>query len=378
MARFLTETHAMFAAVFRRYLQEQILPYERQWEEERLVPRRVWQDLGRQGFLCPWAAEEYGGGGADFGYSYVINHELARAGSYLMLGLHSDIVAPYIAHYGTPTQRQRWLPGCVSGDIITAIAMTEPGTGSDLQAIETRAVRDGEHYVINGQKVFISNGINCGLVIVVCRTKTDAPGRDGLSLIVVEEGTPGFSKGRKLDKMGLHAQDTAELFFTECRVPAENLLGEENAGFAYLMAGLQTERLIMAINAQAMAERVLDLTLDYVRGRRVFGRAVGSFQHNQFKLAEMATEVSLGRTFVDELVAEYMAGGDIVTRVSMAKWWTTEMLNRLAYEAVQLHGAYGYMDEYEISRIYRDVRMQTIAAGTTEIMKQTIAKRLGL
>lgn len=378
MAAFLTDEHRMFQDVFRLWVQREVTPNLRTWEAERLVPRTVWESAGKQGFLCPWAPEEYGGAEADFGYSYIINHELSRAGSSLMFGLHSDVVVPYLSTYGTSEQKARWLPGCVKGELITAVAMTEPGTGSDLQGIRTTAVRDGDSYILNGQKVFISNGMHCDLVVVVCRTDAGASGRNGLSLIVVEAGTPGFIKARKLDKMGLHSQDTAELFFEECRVPAANLLGQENMGFRYLMEKLQPERLCMAIQAQATAERILELTQQYVTERQAFGQAIGSLQHIQFKVAEMATEVALGRSFVDDLTQEFMAGRDIVTRVSMAKWWVTEMANRIAYDAVQLHGGYGYMEEYEVCRLYRDVRMQTIAAGTTEIMKQTIAKRLGL
>lgn len=378
MARFLTEEHRLFQEVFRKYVRTKMLPHLEEWEEQRVVPKSIWQDCGAQGYLCPWVDPEYGGAGADFGYSYVINHEVARMGLTTMLGLHSDIIVPYIDTYGTAEQKRRWLPGCVSGDIITAIAMTEPGTGSDLQAISTTAVKDGDHYVVNGQKTFISNGMSCDLVIVVCRTNPKAAGREALSLIVVEDGTPGFVKARKLNKMGLHSQDTAELFFENCRVPVGNLLGQENSAFKYLMSKLQTERLVTAIWAQGLAERALEVALEYVKTRQAFGRPIGSFQHSQFKLADMATEVALGRAFVDDVVQEYMEGTDIVARVSMAKWWTSEMANRTAYNALQLHGGYGYMEEYEICRLSRDMRMLTIVAGTTEIMKQTVAKWMGL
>ncbi|MDO8671143.1 MAG: acyl-CoA dehydrogenase family protein [Dehalococcoidia bacterium] len=378
MTRFLTEEHHILQDVLRRYIRTELAPNWKTWEEQRLVPKSVWQDCGRQGFLCPMVSPEYGGGGTDFRYSYVINWEMARAGLTFRLGLHSDIVVPYIDAFGTSEQKQKWLPGCVSGDTIAAIAMTEPGTGSDLQSICTTAVRDGDDYIINGQKIFISNGMHCGLVIVACRTGKNAAGRNALSLIVVEDGTPGFVKTRKLDKMGLHTQDTAELVFTDCRVPVKNLLGEENAAFKYLMAKLQVERLVATIGAMGLAERILELSVEYAKARQAFGQPIGSFQHNQFKLAEMATEVSLGKSFLDDLVQSHLDGEDIVTKVSMAKWWCTEMVNRIAYHGVQLHGGYGYMEEFEICRLYRDVRMQTIAAGTTEILKQTIAKRLGL
>lgn len=378
MARFLTDEHRLLQEVFRRYVRTELMPQANAWEEQRYVPKEVWKDCGAQGFLCPWVGPEYGGGGADFGYSYVIDLELARAGLSLMLGLHSDIVAPYIGTYGNAEQKQRWLPGCVSGDIITAVAMTEPGTGSDLQAVSTTAVRDGDDYVINGQKVFISNGMQCDLVVVVCRTAGSAAGRDSLSLIVVEDGTPGFIKARKLNKMGIHSQDTAELVFSDCRVPVTNRLGQENAGFKYLMSKLQVERVVQTISAQGMAERVLELSLDYAKNRQAFGQPIGKFQHNQFKLAEMATEIALGKSFLEDVVQDLLDGQDIVTKVSMAKWWVTEMLNRVAYHGVQIHGGYGYMEEFEVCRLYRDARFQTIAAGTTEIMKLSIAKRMGL
>ena len=377
MARFLTDEHRQFQEVLRRYLKNKIVPNMDKWEEERSIPRSIWKDLGAQGYLCPCVPAEYGGADADFGYAYVFNHELGKTGYTLGFGLHSDIIVPYLTMYGSPEQKQRWLPGCVSGDIITAIAMTEPGTGSDLQAIATTAVKDGDQYVINGSKTFISNGICNDLVIVVCRTDPKASGLKALSLIVVEAGTPGY-KSHKLNKMGLHSQDTAELFFEDCRVPVSNRLGEENQAFKYLMARLQEERLIVSIEGQAIAERILEVALEYAKLRTAFGQPIGSFQHNQFKLAEMATDVAIGRSFIDDLVQDHMDGKDIVTKVSMAKWWISEMVNRIAYHAVQLHGGYGYMEEYEIARLYRDVRMRTIAAGTTEIMKQTIAKRLGL
>jgi acyl-CoA dehydrogenase len=376
--RFLTAEHRQFQEVFRRYVQATLVPQLPSWERERCVPRSAWKDLGAHGYLCPCVPSEYGGAGADFGYAYLINHELGRTGWTLGFGLHSDIIVPYLTHHGSEEQKRRWLPGCVSGDLITAVAMTEPGTGSDLQAVATTATRDGDHYVLDGQKTFISNGASCDLVIVVCRTDPKASGTRALSLLVVEAGTPGFVKGRKLEKMGLHSQDTAELFFEDCRVPVANRLGEEHQAFRYLMARLQEERLVVAIEGQAIGERILELSLEYAKTRQAFKKPIGEFQHNQFKLAEMATEVALGRSFVDDLTQDHLDGQDIVTKVSMAKWWIGEMVNRLAYAGVQLHGGYGYIEEYEISRLYRDVRMRSIAAGTTEIMKQTIARRMGL
>ncbi|MBI2864707.1 MAG: acyl-CoA dehydrogenase family protein [Chloroflexi bacterium] len=378
MARFLAEEHRIFREVFRRYLRTEVVPHFKAWEDERRVPRSFWRDCGAQGFLCPWVSPEYGGGGGDFGYSYVILDEVGHAGLTLNLTLHSDVVVPYLDSYATPEKKREWLTGCVSGDIITAIAMTEPGAGSDLQAVTTTAVRDGDSYVVNGQKIFITNGMDCDLVVVACRTDNKVAGIKSLSLIVVEAGTPGFVKARQLDKMGMHSDPNAELVFADCRVPASNLLGEENAAFKYLMAHLQRERLLIVLQAQSLAERILELSLDYAKKRVAFGRPIGLFQHNQFKLAEMATEVALGRSFLDDLVQEFLDGNDIVTRVSMAKWWVTEMLNRLAYQGVQLHGGYGYMEEFEICRLYRDARLLTIGGGTTEIMKLSIAKRMAL
>lgn len=378
--RWLDQEHEIFRDAFRRYVQDQIAPHIAEWDDQGLVPRQTWLALGEQGYLCPWLEEAYGGSNADFGYSVIIIEEIARAGALsFMVGLHSDIVAPYLDTFGSPEQKQRWLPGAASGQCILAVAMTEPDAGSDLQAMRATAVKDGNHYVLNGSKTFISNGRSCDLVIVAAKTDTQAdPARGGISLLAVEDGTPGFLKGKSLKKMGLHGQDTCEMVFTDCRVPAVNLLGQEGRGFAHLMEKLQQERLVCAVMSQAAAEAMLKWTLDYCRERRVFGRPVGQHQHNAFKLAEMATEVELGRAFLEELIQDHMAGRDIVSKVSMAKWWISEMANRVAYHGVQLHGGYGYMEEYPICRAYRDVRVHTIFAGTTEVMKSIIARRLGL
>jgi acyl-CoA dehydrogenase len=371
--------YKVFRDSFRKYIEAELKPHYDQWEEEGLVPREVWRRCGENGFLCPWAAEEYGGAGADFGYSAIIIEELARHGTHVMFPLHSEIVAPYIDSFGNPEQKKRWLTGCVSGEIIAAIAMTEPNTGSDLAAIKTTAGRDGDHYVLNGAKTFISGGHNCDIVIVACKTNPEAnPPYQGVSLIVVEEGAPGFIKGRRLKKMGLKSQDTTEMYFEDCRVPVENLLGQENVGFLYLMQKLQQERLVCVIGAQAGAEKMLREALDYTGSRTVFGRPVSRFQHNSFKIVEMATEIELGRVFVDSLIEDHMQGKNIVKRVSMAKYWITEMANRVAYNCLQLYGGYGYMDEYPISRDFRDMRVQNIYAGTTEVMKTIIAKEMGL
>lgn len=345
-----------------------------------MIPRSFWKKMGDQGYLCPDVDEKYGGSGADWGYSVVINEELERVGSGMVgIGLHNDIVVPYLTSYGTEEQKQRWLPGCTRGDIITAIAMTEPGTGSDLANVRTTAARDGDHYVLNGQKTFITNGIQSDLVLVVVKTDPNAvPKHKGISLIWVERDTPGFSRGRKLNKIGLHSQDTAELIFEDCRVPVSNLLGQEGQGFKYLMDKLQQERLIVAIAAQVAAEEMIKMTVEYVKTREAFGQPISKFQNTQFKIVEMATEAEVGRAFLDQLIADHMAGKEIVTRVSMAKWWITDMAKRVASQCVQLHGGYGYMEEYPIARRFRDIPVSAIYAGTNEIMKTIIAKNMGL
>jgi acyl-CoA dehydrogenase len=373
-----TAEHELFRAQFKKFCAREITPHIERWERQRQVDREVWRTAGAQGFLCPWADPRYGGAGADFGYSAIIDEEIIRAGSSgFALSLHNDICAPYIDSYGTDAQKERWLPGCVSGDLVTAVAMTEPNTGSDLAAITTSAIRDGDAYVLNGQKTFISNGILCDLVIVAAKTDPTAR-HGGVSLLVVEDGTPGFEKGRKLDKMGMHSQDTAELHFGDCRVPAANLLGEEGRGFYYLMEKLQQERLVCAIGAQAAADVVLEQTLAYVQERTAFGTPIGKFQNTQFRMAEMATELELGRTFLDRLIVEHMGGSAIVQETSMAKWWITEMCKRVIDGCLQFYGGYGYMEEYPVCRAYRDARVQTIYAGTTEVMKVIIAKSMGL
>jgi acyl-CoA dehydrogenase len=379
-ARYIREEHHIFRDAFRKFLEKEAYPYFHEWEKQGIIPREFWRKMGEQGFLCPWVDEQYGGFNADFAYSVVINEELEKVGSSMVgIGLHNDIVVPYLAEYGTEEQKRKWLPKCISGEIITAIAMTEPGAGSDLAGIATTAVRDGDHYIVNGQKTFITNGIHADLIIVVCKTDPKAiPPHKGISLLVVERDTPGFTRGRKLEKVGLHAQDTAELFFTDAKVPAENLLGEEGKGFYYLMEQLQQERLIVAIAAQTAAEVMFRLTKDYVKERTAFGKKVSQFQTVQFRLAEMATEIELGRTFLDDLIELHMKGENIVTKVSMAKWWITEMAKRVAAESMQLHGGYGYMEEYEIARRYRDIPVSAIYAGTNEVMKMIIAKNLEL
>lgn len=371
--------YKIFRSSFNKFLQAEIIPHYHQWEQDGIVPRQVWQKAGANGFLCPWVDEQYQGYGADFGYSAIIGEELAWAGTHVMFPLHSDIVVPYIASYGNEEQKQRWLPGCVSGTTIAAVAMTEPNAGSDLAALGTTAIKDGDHYIINGTKTFISNGILSDLVVVACKTDPKAkPAHRGISLIVVERDTPGFSRGNQLDKMGLRSQDTAELIFEDCRVPVKNLLGQENMGFIYMMEKLQQERLVCSIMAQGLAERMFQHTKEYCQSRHIFGKPIAGFQHNTFKMVEMATEIELGRTFLNQLLEKHLNGERIVKEVSMSKWWITEMANRVAYHCLQLHGGYGYSEEYPICRDYRDVRILNIFAGTTEVMKAIIAKELEL
>lgn len=378
--RFEEEEHELFRKSLRKFLEKEAVPQYEKWEEDRLIPKSFWKRLGAMGFLCPQVEEQYGGFGADFRYAVVIGEEMERVGASLTgVGLHNDITVPYIETYGSEEQKRRWLPGCVSGEHITAIAMTEPGAGSDLANLSTTAVRQGDHYVVNGQKTFITNGINSTLVLTAVKTDPKAePRHRGISLLMIEEGMPGFTKGRKLNKVGLHGQDTAELYFEDCIVPAANLIGAENKGFSYLMEKLQQERLIVAIAAQTASEDMLEMTLDYVKSRKAFGKPIGSFQNSQFKLVEMATEVEIGHSFLESLIEEHMAGKDIVSKVSMAKYWLTDTAKKIAGECMQLHGGYGYMEEYKIARRYRDIPVAAIYAGSNEIMKTIIAKRMGL
>lgn len=372
------EEHIIFRDAFVKYLEKEVVPHYEQWEQDHNVPKEAWLKMGEKGFLCPWVAEEYGGPGAGFEYSVIIAEEINRRDLVgFMSSLHSSIIVPYIDTFGTEEQKKKWLPGCVTGEIITAIAMTEPGAGSDLAALRATAIKDGDHYIINGQKTFISNGLCSNLVIVAVKTDASA-GYKGISLICVEEGAPGFSRGRRLEKMGLHAADTAELVFEDCRVPVANLLGQEGKGFYYMMQKLQRERLMSVLGAVAMAEGMLALTIKYTKERVIFGKPVSSFQHNTFKIVEMATEVELARTYTDELIKRHIAGIDITKEVCMAKAWIAEMVNRLAHQCLQLHGGYGYMEEYPICRFVRDARPLTIYAGSTEVMKTVVGKMLGL
>jgi len=374
-----TEEHRIFREAVKRFFAKEVIPYADEWEEAGIVPKSVWLKMGEQGFLCVDVAEEYGGLGADFLYSVILTEELGKTGNTgLAAPLHSDIVVPYIASFGSEELKKRYLPGCISGELITAIAMTEPNTGSDLAAIRTTAVEDGDDMVINGQKTFISNGINCGLLVLAVRDPSVENDYQAIDLYLVEEGTPGFEKGKKIKKVGWHSQDTAELYFSDCRVPKGNRLGQKGSGFMMLMEKLQQERLMCCVIAVVAAERMLEMTIEYCKERSAFGRPISKFQNTQFKIVEMATEVRLGRTFVDKLVIDHMEGANVVVNVSMAKYWTCEMAMRVADQCVQLHGGYGYCEEYPIARAWRDTRVLSIFAGTSEIMKGIAAKFMGL
>jgi alkylation response protein AidB-like acyl-CoA dehydrogenase len=375
------EDHDQFRSSVRSWLARTALPCLDEWDDAGVVPREWFLDAGRHGFLGMAVPESHGGGGVDdFRFNAVLVEEVQTSGvggAGLGLTLHNDICLPYFLRYATDEQRDRWLPGIASGEAITAIAMTEPGIGSDLASMTTTAIADGDHYVVNGSKTFITNGINADLVITA--VKTDPSQRHGgMSLLVVERGMEGFERGRNLDKIGLHAQDTAELFFTDVAVPRTNLLGEEGRGFAHLVANLPQERLSIACAGVAAARAALDLTLVYVRDRHAFGQPVGSFQHSRFVLAELATEIDLAQTYVDRCVVALNADELTAVDAAKAKWWCTELQKRAVDRCLQLFGGYGYMREYPISRLYLDARITTIYGGTTEIMKEIVGRDLGL
>ncbi|MEH7378565.1 MULTISPECIES: acyl-CoA dehydrogenase family protein [Bacillaceae] len=377
---FCSQEHEMFRSSLRKFIEKEVNPYYEEWEDKGSIPREVYKKMGDQGFLSPQVDPAYGGLGLDFGFNLVLSEEMSRVGGGTAgVTIHSSIVVPYLEAYGTEEQKKKYLPKCVNGEILTAVAMTEPGTGSDLASVRTTAVRDGDHYVINGQKTFITNGINAELFFVVVKTDPNAtPAHKGVSLIMVEGDTPGFSRGRKLKKLGMRSSDTAELIFEDARVPVSNLLGEEGKGFYILMDKLQQERIMAANGAFAQAQEMLKATIAYVKERQAFGKPISSFQNTQFEISEMATELSMARSFLDNLANQHMKGENIVTQVSMAKWWITDMARRMAARCLQLYGGYGFMEEYPIARRYRDIAVLPIAAGSNEIMKNIIAKNLGL
>jgi alkylation response protein AidB-like acyl-CoA dehydrogenase len=374
-----TEDHELFRQSFRTFVEREITPNFERWEQAGIVDRSMFTAAGASGFLGIDAPEQYGGGGVDdFRYNFVISEELAYAGvasAGMGITLHNDVCLPYFLNLTTDAQKERWLPGICSGELVTAIAMTEPAIGSDLASMTTSAIRDGDHYVVNGGKTFITNGINADLVITA--VKTDPTERHkGMSLLVLERGMPGFERGRNLDKVGLHAQDTAELFFTDVRVPAENLLGDEGMGFLHLVDNLPQERLSIAVGAMAAARQALRWTIEYTHDRTAFGQPIASFQNSRFVLAEMATEIEIGEVFMDRCVEALVAKELTVEEAAMAKWWATELQKRVVDQCVQLHGGYGYMLEYPIARAFCDSRIQTIYGGTTEIMKEIIGRSL--
>ena len=370
------EDHEMFRTTVRRFLERECVPHQARWDKEGRVDRATWLKAGREGLLCVLLPQEYGGGGGDFGHVAVMQEETMRAGvSGPGFGVHSDIIAPYILRIGDENQRRRWLPGACSGETILAIAMTEPGMGSDLKAVRTTAVRDGDEYVINGSKTFISNGLNADLVIVVCKTDP-AAGAKGISLIVVETNRPGFKHGRRLEKIGQYAQDTAELFFDNVRVPVTNRLGEEGQGFAYLMGELPQERLTIAVGAAARLEVALEHTLAYVKERKAFNQTVWDFQNTKFKLADIKAQTIAVRLLVDHYLAEHIRRRLTLEESAVAKLYATETLGKALDEMVQLHGGYGYMLEYPVARAFVDARVMRIYGGTSEVMRDLISRKL--
>ena len=373
-----SEEHESFRKAFRQFVEREITPHQARWRDQGQVDREVWRKAGAQGFLCTWMEEKYGGPGADFLCATIIMEELAFAyESGFAMGLHSDIIVPYLYTFGTEEQKQRWLPGCASGEIVTALGMTEPGTGSDLAALATTAIRDGDDYVINGQKTFISNGQLCDLVVVAAKTDPTADkAHKAISMFVVEANRKGFVKGKRLHKMGMASQDTSELFFEDLRLPASNLLGEEGRGFEYMMTELPQERLLIALTAVAMAEAALEWTLDYTRQRQAFGRPLAEFQTNRFKLAEMKTEIQIGRVFLDRCLELHLEGKLDVETAAMAKYWLTELEGRVIDQCLQMHGGYGYMLEYPIARAFADARVHRIYGGSNEIMRELVARHL--
>jgi alkylation response protein AidB-like acyl-CoA dehydrogenase len=371
--------HEQFRDTVREYIAREVAPHSGEWEEARIVDRSAYVAAGKHGVIGFNVPEEFGGGGVDdFRFNAIVAEEFGRYGAAApALTLHNDILAPYLISLGTDEQKQRWLPGFASGELIAAIAMSEPGAGSDLAGIRTSAVRDGDDWTVSGAKTFISSGINADLVIVVTRTDPEA-GHKGFTLLVVERDMPGFTRGRKLAKMGQHSQDTAELFFDQVRVPSRNVLGEVNRGFYHLMHNLPSERMSIAVNAVAGAREILSQTLEYAKNRHAFGQPIGSFQYNRFRFAEMETELDIAQVYIDRCLQAIVDGELTAVDAAKAKWWGTELQKRVVDTCLQLHGGYGYMTEYAVSRAYTDSRIQTIYGGTTEIMKDIIGKSLGL
>ena len=375
MRSIFSEEHEQFREQVRRFCEREIKPHYREWEKAGHSPRAFWRKAGENGLLCTTIPTEYGGPGGDFLHSVVVTEEMVRVGANLGMPVHSEMVSPYLLHYGSEELKQRLLPRLCAGEIIGSIGMTEPGTGSDLKNIRTNAVRDGDHWVLNGQKVWITNGFNCGVVLVACKTDPSA-GAKGVSLIAVEEGTPGFTRSQPMDKIGLKAQDTAELFFDNVRVPLSNLVGEEGRGFVYLMQQLPQERLVIALRSCATLETQLEKTIAYTTERKVFGNPIIGFQNSKFKLAEAKAYIAMLRAFVDQCALEHMNGGISSEKAAMAKLVGTELMGRFLDEFLQLHGGYGYSSEYEIGRAWVDARVSRIAGGASEVLKDIISRNL--
>jgi alkylation response protein AidB-like acyl-CoA dehydrogenase len=375
-----TQDHKQFRQRMRAFLEKEITPHINQWEADHITPKWAWQKLGQAGFLCTGVMPEYGGMGGDFLYSVIAAEEMARTNhTGLASALHSDVVVPYIEAFGNEAQKKKYLPKCVSGDIISAVAMTEPDAGSDLAAMTTTAVEKDGMVELNGAKTFISNGINADIVIVAAKDPAESNPYQAVSLFIVEDGTPGFKRGRHLEKMGFHSQDTAELFFTNCRIPSENRLGQKGAGFGMLMEKLQQERLVTAIGAQAAAEIILEKTIEFCKNTKdPAGKPLSKYQATQFALVEMSTETKLGRAFLDKLIAGHSAGEQVIVETSMAKYWITDLAKRTSRRCMDLFGDYGFSEQCPVVRAFRDVRVMSIFAGTNEVMKNIAAKFMGL
>jgi acyl-CoA dehydrogenase len=370
-----SEEHEQFREQVKRFFERELVPHYRDWEKTGVTPREFWRKAGEAGILGTMIPAEYGGGGGDFLHACVVTEEMVKVGANLGLAVHSDMVSPYLMHYGSESLKRHLLPRLCRGEIVGSIGMTEPGTGSDLKNIRTNAVRDGDHWVINGQKVWITNGVNCGVVLVACKTDP-AAGSKGVSLIAVEEGTPGFTKVGPMDKIGLKAQDTAELFFDNVRVPIGNLVGEEGRGFVYLMQQLPQERMVIGMRSCAILEAELERTLTYVKERKVFGNPIFNFQNSKFKLAEAKAYITMLRAFIDGCIEEHVNGGISSEKAAMAKLVGTELMNRYLDDFLQLHGGYGYSNEYGIGRAWVDARVSRIAGGTSEVLKDIISRNL--
>jgi len=374
-----TEAHEKFRERFKNFLATEVIPNVDQWEKDGIEPKSIWRKMGQNGFLCTDVPEAYGGMGGDFLYSVIVTEEISHTfHTGLAAALHSDVVVPYISAFGSEALKQKYLPGCVSGDIISAVAMTEPGAGSDLASIATTAEEEGDEVIINGSKTFISNGINGELFVIAARDPAVENPYQAISLYLIEDGTPGFERGRHLEKMGWWSQDTAELFFSKCRIPTANRLGEKGMGFLMLMQKLQQERLVTALGALMAAERMVEWTIDHCKQTKVCGKPLSKSQVTQFALVEMATDIKLGRAFIEKLVVDHMQEKDIIVETSMAKFWTTEMADRIADRSIDLCGDFGILEKCPMVRAWRDTRVMRIFAGTNEVMRGIAAKFMGL